>query len=227
MQLFTHPHLPPPFSVPLKSQIGDLPTRFKYTSVPKENFGLDAAEILLADDMQLNELISLKKLAPYRRYESVAKDMEKFKSSKKKRIREFRRNLIEQVEAELEGRAVAETAAAASTLASSSSKKKSKKHADGAVASLANATLLKEKQIKSTMSKWLERIKDKRAEGQTPADVEEHKKKVRKEKKRKRAEEHRQKQQQVAAATINGDTAGENVNKKPKVSADRLKTYGK
>ena len=57
--------------------------------MPKENFGLDAAEILLADDLQLNQLISLKKLAPYRRYESVAKDMEKFKEKYKEQYKAF------------------------------------------------------------------------------------------------------------------------------------------
>lgn len=45
---------------------GNLKTRFKYTSVPKEDYGLTPEEILLLDDRQLNKLVSLKKLRPYR-----------------------------------------------------------------------------------------------------------------------------------------------------------------
>lgn len=48
-------------------QIGDLPTRFKYASGPKIDFGLTPAEILLATDAELNALASVKHIAPYRR----------------------------------------------------------------------------------------------------------------------------------------------------------------
>lgn len=47
--------------------IGDTPTRFKYAKVPKENFGMSAVEILLADDAELNQVVGLKHLQPYRR----------------------------------------------------------------------------------------------------------------------------------------------------------------
>jgi protein KRI1 len=40
-------------------------TRFKYTTVPKDDFGLTAEEILLLDDRQLNKLVSMKHLRPY------------------------------------------------------------------------------------------------------------------------------------------------------------------
>lgn len=48
---------------------GDLRTRFKYQGVPSNDFGLSAEEILLADDRDLNNYVSLKKMAPYREEE--------------------------------------------------------------------------------------------------------------------------------------------------------------
>ena len=41
-------------------------TRFKYTTVPKEDYGLTEEEILLLDDRQLNKIVPLKALRPYR-----------------------------------------------------------------------------------------------------------------------------------------------------------------
>lgn len=41
-------------------------TRFKYTQVSKEDFGLNDDEILLLDDRKLNEIVSLKQYRPYR-----------------------------------------------------------------------------------------------------------------------------------------------------------------
>ncbi|KAI8927210.1 KRI1-like family C-terminal-domain-containing protein [Entophlyctis helioformis] len=73
--------------------IGDLPTRFKYRQVEPETYGLKPDEILDADDTELRKVVALKKLAPYRRPEAVERDMEKWKKSKKKRLREFREQL--------------------------------------------------------------------------------------------------------------------------------------
>lgn len=47
-------------------QIGDLPTRFKYTPSAKTAYGLTPVEILLATDAELNALVGVKHLAPYR-----------------------------------------------------------------------------------------------------------------------------------------------------------------
>ncbi|CAI2387649.1 unnamed protein product [Moneuplotes crassus] len=44
----------------------DIYTRFKYTNVKKSNFGLSNDEILLLNDKELNNLVSLKKYKPYR-----------------------------------------------------------------------------------------------------------------------------------------------------------------
>ena len=46
--------------------IAGIPCRFKYRKVEPEGYGLDAEDILLADDAELNQYVSLKKLAPYR-----------------------------------------------------------------------------------------------------------------------------------------------------------------
>lgn len=45
---------------------GKIKTRFKYKTVAKEDFGLTEEEIFLLDDRQLNQLVSMKKLRPYR-----------------------------------------------------------------------------------------------------------------------------------------------------------------
>jgi len=45
---------------------GDLPTRFKYEKVHPESHGLTVRDILYKDDKELNQVVSLKKLATYR-----------------------------------------------------------------------------------------------------------------------------------------------------------------
>lgn len=42
-----------------------MPVRFKYTRVEPVSYGLNAVDILLADDRELNRYVPLKKLAPY------------------------------------------------------------------------------------------------------------------------------------------------------------------
>ncbi|CAG8548208.1 2876_t:CDS:2 [Paraglomus brasilianum] len=74
--------------------IGDTPVRFRYCQTNPSNFGLTPEEILLADDQDLNEYVSLKKYAPYRPDHVVEADIRKY--SKKKRLREFRKKLRQQ-----------------------------------------------------------------------------------------------------------------------------------
>ena len=62
---------------------------FKYREVSPESFGLTYNEIFQADDKDLNELIGLKKLAPYRPHEKASKD--KRKVTKSKNMREWRK----------------------------------------------------------------------------------------------------------------------------------------
>ena len=70
--------------------VAGIPTRFKYRTVQKQDYGLKVDEILAAEDQDLNQVISLKKLAPYRAPEKIAKDEQKFKKQKKKLLYEFR-----------------------------------------------------------------------------------------------------------------------------------------
>lgn len=74
------------YNLGYEDMIGDTPTRFKYASVPKENYGLSAVEILLADDADLNNVVGLRNLQPYRR--NTAKP-----SNLKKRLKRFRDEL--------------------------------------------------------------------------------------------------------------------------------------
>ncbi|TDL23117.1 Krr1-domain-containing protein [Rickenella mellea] len=55
------------YGLEFNDMVGDLPTRFKYTPVAGQTFGLTPAEILLATDAELNQYMGVKKYAPYRR----------------------------------------------------------------------------------------------------------------------------------------------------------------
>ncbi|PVU96370.1 hypothetical protein BB561_001225 [Smittium simulii] len=57
--------------------IDDLPTRFKYQKSKSFDFGLTPEEILLADEKDLNDLVSVKKLAPFRPEWKTSKDLKK------------------------------------------------------------------------------------------------------------------------------------------------------
>ncbi|KAL5709212.1 hypothetical protein ACHQM5_019924 [Ranunculus cassubicifolius] len=57
------------YKLDYEDTIGDLKTRFKYTSVPSQRYGLNKAEILMMDEKELNQYVPLKKLAPYRETE--------------------------------------------------------------------------------------------------------------------------------------------------------------
>ncbi|KAI3638320.1 hypothetical protein MIR68_003931 [Amoeboaphelidium protococcarum] len=77
---------------------GGLKTRFKYKQVDQDTYGLDASEILEADDDILNDFVSLKKLAPYRADERFYQWQRRFKRKSKHKVKEFRRKLQERLE---------------------------------------------------------------------------------------------------------------------------------
>ncbi|EST09320.1 Kri1-like, C-terminal [Kalmanozyma brasiliensis GHG001] len=65
------------YNLDYEDMIGDLPTRFKYTQVAPADFGMSAVDILLADDDQLNNVVGLKNLQPYRRGKNRPLDLGK------------------------------------------------------------------------------------------------------------------------------------------------------
>lgn len=54
------------YKLDYEDTIGDLKTRFKYKPVQPRKFGLTPEAVLLLDEKELNQYVSLKKLAPYR-----------------------------------------------------------------------------------------------------------------------------------------------------------------
>lgn len=74
------------YNLGYEDMIGDIPTRFKYASVPKEDYGLSAVEILMADDAELNNVVGLKQMQPYRRNASKPANLGK-------RLKRFREDL--------------------------------------------------------------------------------------------------------------------------------------
>ena len=84
------------YNLGYEDMIGDTPTRFKYASVPKETYGMSAVEILLADDADLNNVVGLKQLQPYRRGSTKPSNL-------KKRLKRFREDLEARINPEEEG----------------------------------------------------------------------------------------------------------------------------
>lgn len=70
--------------------------KFKYREVSPESFGLSTREIFLADDSDLNKLISIKKFAPYRPKELALKDKRKY--AKKKHLQQWRKDVFKNKE---------------------------------------------------------------------------------------------------------------------------------
>jgi protein KRI1 len=73
------------------AQVAGKPTHFRYVPVAKTAFGLAPAEILLADDKDLNEYVGLKKLAPYR------KQRDTWDAKRHTRLREFKTKVSERL----------------------------------------------------------------------------------------------------------------------------------
>ncbi|KAK4766019.1 hypothetical protein SAY87_007661 [Trapa incisa] len=57
------------YKLDYEDTIGDVKTRFKYAKTKPNRYGLSTAEILMLDDKELNQYVSLKKITPYREKE--------------------------------------------------------------------------------------------------------------------------------------------------------------
>jgi protein KRI1 len=70
--------------------VGGVPCRFKYRQVEAQDYGLSAEDILNAEDNELNQFLSLKKLSPYNfsavREEKLSKKRKRLRSAIKERI---------------------------------------------------------------------------------------------------------------------------------------------
>ena len=70
--------------------VGGIPCRFKYRQVAAQDYGLSAEDILNAEDNELNQFLSLKKLSPYNfstvREEKLSKKRKRLRSAIKERV---------------------------------------------------------------------------------------------------------------------------------------------
>ncbi|KAI4297090.1 hypothetical protein L6164_036997 [Bauhinia variegata] len=71
------------YKLDYEDTIGDLKTRFKYTKTKPNRYGLTPEELLTVDDKELNQYISLKKLAPYREEEWKLANLKRYQLKKK------------------------------------------------------------------------------------------------------------------------------------------------
>jgi protein KRI1 len=76
------------YKLDYEDTIGELKTRFKYAKTKPNRFGLNPAELLIMDENELNQYISLKKLAPYRENEWKLSD------AKRQKLKERTKDLL-------------------------------------------------------------------------------------------------------------------------------------
>ena len=77
------------YQLDYEDMIGSMPVRFHYTQVKPQSYGLSTEEIMDADDKELRQYVSIKKMAPYREREwYVPKNKAgKFKSQLQKKLK--------------------------------------------------------------------------------------------------------------------------------------------
>ncbi|TIB69931.1 Krr1-domain-containing protein [Wallemia mellicola] len=78
------------YKLDYEDTIGDLKTRFKYTNVVPDNYGLTTDEILRAEDKDLTRLMRVKRMAPYRKDHIANSGKGKYANGMMSRVREFK-----------------------------------------------------------------------------------------------------------------------------------------
>ncbi|OWM72302.1 protein KRI1 homolog [Punica granatum] len=73
------------YNLDYEDTIGDLKTRFKYAKIKPNRYGLSTAEILMMDDKELNQYVSLKKIAPFREKEWKVPNSQRYHLKMKKK----------------------------------------------------------------------------------------------------------------------------------------------
>lgn len=93
MDEMKHKYLNELYALDYEDLIGDMPCRFKYRSVAKNDYGLSTSDILDVDDQELKKYVSLKKLAPYvdNEYQVSKKKATHFKYTLKKQVEQMER----------------------------------------------------------------------------------------------------------------------------------------
>ncbi|CAO3639017.1 unnamed protein product [Cunninghamella blakesleeana] len=81
------------YSLDFEDVIGDIATRYKYIQTEPEDYGMTAEEILLADDTELNKVIGVKSLAPYRNEYNRKSEYNTFNKNKKRSLRGLQRHV--------------------------------------------------------------------------------------------------------------------------------------
>ncbi|TRM68953.1 hypothetical protein BD626DRAFT_562773 [Schizophyllum amplum] len=76
------------YGLDFNDMVGGMPTRFRYVAVPKQTYALSPAEILMATDKELNEYMSVKRVAPYRQDKS-------WDPNRGEKVRELRHKIAE------------------------------------------------------------------------------------------------------------------------------------
>lgn len=78
------------YKLDYEDTIGDIKTRFKYTNVIPDNYGLTTEEVLRADDKDLTRLMRVKRMAPYRKDQIANSGKGKYANGMMSRVREFK-----------------------------------------------------------------------------------------------------------------------------------------
>ena len=66
------------YNLEFEDVIDDTPTKFRYVQVEKSNLPVDPVDLLFMEEKDLNKIIPMKKIAPYRTYKDDINDKNKY-----------------------------------------------------------------------------------------------------------------------------------------------------